>query len=67
MTIRCPTCGGLGRVPVAMPDGAVISYCGPNDERVPHEACRTCGGQGWVEKWATKEPGHAGIETGKAP
>ena len=48
MRIPCPTCGRLGRVPKAFPTGAVISYCGMNGERVPHETCQSCAGTGWV-------------------
>lgn len=48
MRVPCPTCGRLGRVPKAYPDGAVIGYCGMNGERVPHETCQSCAGTGWV-------------------
>jgi hypothetical protein len=50
MKIPCPTCKRLGRVPKAFPQGALIAYCGPNGERVPHETCRTCNGEGWIGK-----------------
>lgn len=49
MRMRCPTCGGLGKVPKAMPAGTVMGYVGPEGENWPMEFCQTCGHSGWVD------------------
>lgn len=49
MKLPCPTCHRLGTVPKTYPAGAMIGYCGPNGETLPHETCQTCNGSGWIE------------------
>ena len=49
MTIRCPTCGGAGKVPWVPPHDGGPWCISP----WPTEACRTCGGLGWVEDGPT--------------
>lgn len=49
MRVRCPTCGGYGKVPKAYPAGTVMGYVGPDGENWPHELCQTCGMSGWVD------------------
>lgn len=49
MKLPCPTCHRLGTVPKTYPAGAMIGYCGPSGETVPHETCQTCNGSGWIE------------------
>lgn len=45
--IKCPVCGGLGRVPIKY-TGA-MGYTSPNGDGFPHEPCQGCGGTGIQE------------------
>lgn len=54
MTIPCPTCRGLGKIPKPTPSGTVMGYAGPDGENWPTEFCRTCGSTGWV--WDDSSP-----------
>lgn len=45
MILRCPTCGGSGKVPWVPPDDGAYSIY-----PWPMEMCRTCSGSGWYER-----------------
>ena len=49
MLIRCPTCGGKGRVPSARFSGPMMYYNPITGDSWPHETCQSCAGSGWVE------------------
>jgi hypothetical protein len=48
MRAPCSVCGGVGTIPVPMPPGTVMCYCGPNGESWPRELCPNCCGQRFV-------------------